>query len=511
MHDVSSNSENNNFIENDKSSILDDNTHEINNYIGDNNNANTIAKNLPVGHLPRELLEFFKNDSYSLLIKGKPGAGKTTFALTLMDNLEYDSNYFYISTRLSNKQLSHFYPWISKFSMPVESKFEYKFEDARLDEPESLFERITNQLMDVKSPIIIIDTWDAIASFMDNESRLNNERVLQIWRERAGAKLIFLSETYDVSLLDSIVDGVVTLKCTIKNSTYSRKLYINKLRGISVNCSKYLFSLFDGYFHILDPIDSLNIFDKFKKNMNKNLDNDTNNSNPINLQSKLKGNNFNFFNELFQYNKLVTIEFDSNLNNELILSILFKSLYFWMVSNNSVLINNFKWDFYNHLKELMTFFKPLGLSENEDSLIQNIKFENSDNDCACDKNLNAEISKELHKVKHFEKYMDNILNDYSSKNKNNNILNIMDGNNNHHLFSDINFIKCLKNNSIANNLVVFKTGAIHKFETLISESQYYKIILKGKNILMTSLSDPPCSFGAIIDNNNYFVDWYPIY
>ena len=32
------------------------------------------------------------------------------------------------------------------------------FEDARLDEPESLFERITNQLMDIKAPIIIINT-----------------------------------------------------------------------------------------------------------------------------------------------------------------------------------------------------------------------------------------------------------------------------------------------------------------------------------------------------------------
>ena len=127
-----------------------------------------------------------------------------------------------------------------------------------------------------------------------------------------------------------------------------------------------------------------------------------------------------------------------------------------------------------------------------------------------DKNSNVGINKELHKVKHFEKYMDNVLNGYSSKNKNNSVLNIMDGNNNYHLFSDVNFINYLKNISIANNLIVFKTGAIHKCETLISESQYYKIILKGKNILMTSLSDPPCSFGAIIDNN-YFVDWYPIY
>ena len=216
--------------------------------------------------MPNGLLEFVNNDSYSLLVKGKPGTGKTTFALTLMDNLDHNSNYFYISTRLSIKQLSYFYPWISKFTIQTDSKYEYKFEDARLDEPESLFERITNQLMDVKSPIIIIDTWDAIASFMDVESRLNNERVLQIWRERAGAKLIFLCESCETTLLDSIVDGVITLKYEFKNSNYYRKLFINKLRGISMDCTRYNFSLFKGLFSIIDSIDDLNIFEKLKIN-----------------------------------------------------------------------------------------------------------------------------------------------------------------------------------------------------------------------------------------------------
>jgi len=512
---MSSNSENNSSTENNKSSILDDNIKEINVDTSTNDDANTLAKKVPVGHLPKELVEFFKNDSYSLLIKGKPGSGKTTFALTLMDNLEYNSNYFYISTRLSNKQLTHFYPWINKFNIPIESKFEYKFEDARLDEPESLFERITNQLMDVKSPIIIIDTWDAIASFMDNESRLNNERVLQIWRERAGAKLIFLSESYDVSLLDSIVDGVVTLKCTIKNSNYSRKLYINKLRGISVNCSKYLFSLFDGYFYILDPINSLNIFNQFKKNpLNSSLDNDAkyinNNSSLVDLQFKLKGNDLN---QLFQNNKLVTMEFDSSLNNELILSILLKSIYIWVVSKNVILVNNFKWDFYNHLKEIMAFFKPLEQDKKEDSLMKNIKYENFDNysSVVCNDNSIVQSCNESLEVKHFENYMDNVLNSCLSENKNNSLLNIMDGNANYNLFSNVNFIKYLKNKPIVNNLVILKTDTFNKFETLISESQYYRIILKGKNVLMNSLSDSSCNFGAIVDKNKYFVDWYPIY
>ena len=218
-----------------------------------------------VGHFPWELLKFVKNDSYSLLIKGKPGTGKTTFALTLLDNLNDDSNYFYISTRLSLKQLSFYYPWVEKFFSKDENKSGYRFEDARLDEPESLFERITNQLMDVKSPVIIIDTWDTIASFMDRESRLNNERVLQIWRERAGAKLIFLSETSDLGILDSIVDGVITLDNTIFESTNNRQMTINKLRGLPIRCSSYSYSLYDGVFYTSDLIKDLNLFSSFEK------------------------------------------------------------------------------------------------------------------------------------------------------------------------------------------------------------------------------------------------------
>ena len=37
----------------------------------------------------------------------------------------------------------------------------------------------------------------------------------------------------------------------------------------------------------------------------------------------------------FNSNRIVTMEFDSNLNNELILSMLLKPLFFWIVSENT--------------------------------------------------------------------------------------------------------------------------------------------------------------------------------
>jgi KaiC/GvpD/RAD55 family RecA-like ATPase len=220
--------------------------------------------------IPNELMQFVHRDTYSLLIKGYSGAGKTTLSLTLLRALKIKTNFFYISTRISPKQLFVYYPWLGKFNEdPKSSELEQRsdsgydlscFEDARLDEPESLFERITNQLMDVKAPIIIIDSWDAIASFMDKEARLNNERVLQTWRERAGAKLIFISEDPKDTTLDFLVDGVVELQQKTYENIKIREITIWKLRGVRINKLSYFFTLNNGIFQSYDPYNPTEFF-----------------------------------------------------------------------------------------------------------------------------------------------------------------------------------------------------------------------------------------------------------
>ena len=208
--------------------------------------------------IPPELKQFLQRDTYSLLIRGKYGSGKTALSLTILRSLKATENFFYISTRTSPTQLFDYHPWVSKFVKKQDSLNQYAnseehpvhpcFEDARLDEPESLFERITNQLMDIKSPIIIIDSWDAIASLMDKESRINNERVLQTWRERAGARIIFITEGVQDTGLDYIADGVVELSNDISDNTAIRKVTITKLRGVPIEKTTYLFSLKGGVF-----------------------------------------------------------------------------------------------------------------------------------------------------------------------------------------------------------------------------------------------------------------------
>ena len=99
--------------------------------------------------MPDELVRFVQRDTYSLLIKGLAGTGKTTLSLTILRALKGQSKFFYISTRTSPKQLFQYYPWLETFvgdHSPGKELTEEQsqvlspnFEDARLDEPESLF------------------------------------------------------------------------------------------------------------------------------------------------------------------------------------------------------------------------------------------------------------------------------------------------------------------------------------------------------------------------------------
>ena len=66
--------------------------------------------------IPPEIKEFFKAfPGQSLLIKGKPGTGKTILALEILRELCEERNGLYISTRMEPQRLYTFSPWIKEF------------------------------------------------------------------------------------------------------------------------------------------------------------------------------------------------------------------------------------------------------------------------------------------------------------------------------------------------------------------------------------------------------------
>jgi KaiC/GvpD/RAD55 family RecA-like ATPase len=298
-------------------------------------------------HMPDELMRFIQRDTYSLLIKGFAGTGKTTLALTILRALGSNNNFFYISTRISPKQLFQYYPWLEKFvdqPTPADPGDAHdhgvipSFEDARLDEPESLFERITNQLMDIQSPIIIIDSWDAIASFMDKEARLNNERVLQTWRERAKAKLVFISEHPDDTTLDFLVDGIVELKQGYFESVRLREIFILKLRGVRIERPSYIYTLDNNVFRSFAPFRPV----KFRPNPRKKVPasdavattDHVRSGYPV-LDSSLGGG--------FPRKGIVLLELDSHVNTSVAMAFLERIVSIFVSADNPVLFQPFDW------------------------------------------------------------------------------------------------------------------------------------------------------------------------
>jgi KaiC/GvpD/RAD55 family RecA-like ATPase len=470
----------------------------------------------PVGHFPYELLKFVKNDSYSLLLKGNPGTGKTTFALTLLDNLNDDSNYFYISTRLSLKQLSLYYPWVEKFFSKDDTKSDYRFEDARLDEPESLFERITNQLMDVKSPVIIIDTWDTIASFMDRESRLNNERVLQIWRERAGAKLIFLSETFDLGILDSIVDGVITLSNNISGSINNRQMTINKLRGLPIRCSSYPYSLYDGVFYTSDLIKDLNLFSTLEK------------IKPFHERKKLTFGDsdksgfrkFEGFDlkQLFVKNTIVTIFVDNEISNELMISLLLKPLCYWInKTNHKMMLSNFGPGFRYSCAKILNHHLTGDKISNR-LLTQELDFssslgllrDSSDKEefHVCENSVGISKMKNLNGI-NLGTTTETKLDDSVPSQEETKILNILNASNLLSLIDDYSFLKVLQDTFATNVIIVNKS---HRNLNLhfTEKNVLIEMNLVGKNMLIRLMHDDIILFETIVERSGLFVEWRPV-
>ncbi len=189
------------------------------------------------------------------------------------------------------------------------------FVDARLDEPQSLFERITNQLMDASSPLIVIDTWDAVGDFMDKEALMTNAKILQIWRQRARAKLIFVLESVEEVIFDNLVDGVIELEEGYVNHRRTRRIHLSKLRGVKIERPYSFFTLNQGVFHSFDQYDPLIWANKSLADVNNSLvgrpivTNNGDSTNPV--EDILNGN--------IPKHAIVNVELDPTISSKSIL------------------------------------------------------------------------------------------------------------------------------------------------------------------------------------------------
>lgn len=213
--------------------------------------------------IPDEIRTFFEGDyGQTLLIKGMPGTGKTAFALTLLSTLK--GNGAYLSTRVDPETLYQQHPWI-KDEIAADNIL-----DATQSERERVARTQTITIKPLKytnvpdflkavylrtekmtNPIIIIDSWDAVASYTEYYEQREREKLehnLCDFSRKTKTKIILLVEYTGQTALDYLVDGVIFVESDLVYERRLRRMVMQKLRGCQITNPVRLFSLDKGMF-----------------------------------------------------------------------------------------------------------------------------------------------------------------------------------------------------------------------------------------------------------------------
>ena len=226
---------------------------------------------------------FDQNFGRSLVIKGKPGAGKTTFALEYMESVMKKTPVCYLSARFSDESLQQTYPWLRDVSIrnmtnglkgeianvSTESlqKLERMIEEGKITSgiDNGLILNITDLLPEVRAlyefvdsnsgsdPLIVIDSIEALSEKYDINNLLLFSMIHSDLVERSGARLICILEAKENQKLEYFSDGVLSMDYFIEDDFLVRRTIVEKLRGVSLGSTPvFMYTLKGGRFFPLN-------------------------------------------------------------------------------------------------------------------------------------------------------------------------------------------------------------------------------------------------------------------
>lgn len=232
-----------------------------------------------------DLLKTFFRQNYgkSVVVKGKPGAGKTTFALEFLDHIREETPVLYLSARFSDAPLTEQFPWLPEYSAKRSEnrlsqrdftnviseslgKLEKMIEEGNISTPLSSHENglvlnIRDLVPEIQtiydfvdknfnnSPIIVLDSIDALSEKYGIESATIFSVLHSDLVENSGANIIVIMEEMNNTKLEYFSDGVVSMDYQLKDDFLIRSLTLTKLRGMSTGSSPvWLYSLKEGRF-----------------------------------------------------------------------------------------------------------------------------------------------------------------------------------------------------------------------------------------------------------------------
>ena len=237
--------------------------------------------------LPPELVEFnLREPPRSLLLRGEPGAGKSTLGLTLLS--AFRGKRLLITSRVTKGEIEKDYPWLSSGPDGPIEVIESFVDSARIDakrraigaspamvtptsadkELEQLW--LPDELIDAFSRIgpgnpgmVVIDSWDALvehyvgspkvpgAAYPDREEI---ERLMLGLLGRGRAHLVLVVERDGPTQLDYLVDGVVACVVSSTENRLERWTHIKKMRGVRISHPWYPYTLEGGRFLCIAPM-----------------------------------------------------------------------------------------------------------------------------------------------------------------------------------------------------------------------------------------------------------------
>ena len=210
--------------------------------------------------IPDEIQEFFNvKRNNILLIKGKPGSGKTIFSLECLINLAEKGCGFYFSTRVDPETVFTQYPQICEQVPPqniIDATSTFSIRSSNVHEaiqystvPEflrALYAKV-DKIQGKGTPIIVIDSIDAICETLD----ISDSKFMHIFADftrKSGSKAIIVTEQSKSTKLDYLADGVIYLTYDMIEGRIYREMHIEKLRSVKIKNPIIPFTLIDGRF-----------------------------------------------------------------------------------------------------------------------------------------------------------------------------------------------------------------------------------------------------------------------